>query len=363
MQAEYDLLRRTFGHVDVLFDEQIRRGELRNYDVFVLAYARQVEERTLREARRFAQDGGALLVTTDSARLNENNQSSDTLYSILPATVGEERAVAADYSDTRMTNRQPFSRGNALTLRDKAEELFAFSDGKAACARWTVGRGEAILLGMPIAALRPAAAEADLKRVSNVLNGRAALVSRPADGEFSAITFLPKRGEGRIFMVFNGNKTDAHTRVEACADEDEARFVLADIVTGEKVPFTVKDGVMSFEAACAARWGRAFALMPKAPAKIAVSVAGGTEVGSKFMAAVRLLGADDQPIRSTLPFELTVKDPSGAVRDDLSGIRVADQGVYVFAMEWPVGAKKGQWTATATEKISGSSDSATWEAR
>ena len=78
---------------------------------------------------------------------------------------------------------------------------------------------------------------------------------------------------------------------------------------------------------------------------------------------MRLLGVDDQPLRSTLPFELVVKDPSGQVRDDLSGVRVAEQGVYVSAMDWPVGAKQGKWTATASEKISGHSDHTEWDAK
>jgi hypothetical protein len=349
--------------MDVLFDEQIRRGELKNYDVFVLAYARQVEERTLREAQRFVQNGGLLLVTTDSGRMNENNQATETLYGVLPAAVGEERGVSADYSDTRMSQPEMFSRGYALTARENAEVLFSFPDNQPACVRGAVGRGEAVVLGLPLAALRSKANEDLLKVLASVLNSRAELVSRPADGEFSAITFRPKRGEGRVFMVFNGNKFPAQTVVEACTDEAEAKYTLADLVSGERVPFEIKDGKMTFPVACPARWGRAFALMPKAPAKVEVSVAGAMEASRKFMVAVRLLGADDQPLRSTLPFELTVTDPEGQVRDDLSGVRVVEQGAYVFAMDWPVGAKKGNWTVTATEKISGSSDSATWEAK
>ncbi|OGV66947.1 MAG: hypothetical protein A3K19_03575 [Lentisphaerae bacterium RIFOXYB12_FULL_65_16] len=363
VQAEFDLLRRTFGHVDVLFDEQIRRGDLRDYDVFVLAYARQVEEQTLRELRRFAERGGMLLVTTDSGRMNENNQPSDLLYAALPAAVGEERSVAADYSDTRMTKPEMFSRGHALTPNAGAEVLFAFPDEKPVCVRGAVGRGEALLLGMPLAALRSKLNEPKRDLIAHILNRRAALISRPVDAEFSAITFTPNRGEGRVFMVFNGNKTAAATRVEACGDEAEAKHVLADIVTGEKVPFTVGNGVLAFDVTVPARWGRALALMPKAPAKIEVSTAGAMECGRKFMLAVRLLGADDQPLRSTLPFELTVKDPDGQVRDDLSGVRVADQGVYAFALDWPVGAKRGNWTVTVADKLSGAADSATWEAK
>ncbi|HRU06312.1 MAG TPA: beta-galactosidase trimerization domain-containing protein, partial [Candidatus Brocadiia bacterium] len=363
VQTEYDMLRRMFGHVDVLFDEQIARGELRNYDVFVLAYARQMEERTLRELGRFVQNGGALLVTTDSGQLNEKGAATGALYGLFPVAVGQERPVPADYSGTRMNKPEMFSLGHALAAGDKAEVLFTFADGKPACVRGAVGRGEAVVLGMPLAALRAKANEAKLRLVSYVLNKRAQLISRPDDGEFSAITFRPRRGEGRVFMVFNGRKEAASTRVEASGDEEEARHVLADIVTGEKIPFQVKDGKLDFSVACTARWGRALALMSKAPARVEVSAAGAMEAGRKFMILVRLLGADEQPLRSTLPFELRLKDPDGNVRDDLSGPRVAEQGVYVFAMDWPVGAKKGTWTASVSEKISGASDSVTWEAK
>ncbi|MBI4024338.1 MAG: beta-galactosidase trimerization domain-containing protein [Verrucomicrobia bacterium] len=363
VQAEFDLLRRTFGHVDFLFDEQIRRGDLRNYDILVLAYARQVEERTLREIRRFVESGGTLFVTTDSGRLNENNQPTETLYGALPAGVSAERAVSTDYSDTRMSKPEIFSRGNALSAKEGSEILFTFPDNQPACVRGAVGRGDVIVLGMPLAGLKTENAHPKLKLLSYVLEKKTRLISKPDDGDFSAITFLPKRGEGRIFMVFNGNKAAAKTRVYACGDEAEAKDTLADIVTGEKAPFEVKDGKLTFEVSCPDRWGRAFALMPKAPARIEVSVTGPMEAGRKFMLAVRLLGADDQPVRSTLPFELAVKDPDGLMRDDISGVRVAEQGVYVFAMDWPVGAKCGKWGVTVKDKISSASDSASWEAR
>jgi hypothetical protein len=355
VQAEFDLLRRTFGHVDVLFDEQIVRGELRHYDTLVLAYARQVEERTLREVGRFLQHGGTLLVTTDSARLNENNQPTDSLYGLLPAVAGEERPVPADYSGTRMGKADAFSRGNALEPREGAEVLFGFPDGKPACVRGSVGRGEATVLGMPLAALRSQANEANRKVVEQVLNQRTELVSRAAVGEFSAITFLPRRGDGCVFMVFNGNKTAATTVVEARADEAEAQHVLADIVTGERVPFTVKDGILRFEVDCQGRWGRALALLARAPTKIEVSTAGGTEPGGRFMLAVRLLGVDDQPLRSTLPFQLAVTE-EGQVRDDLSGVRVADQGVYAFALDRPLNA--APWDVRVAETLSGTTDEA-----
>ena len=161
-------------------------------------------------------------------------------------------------------------------------------------------------------------------------------------------------------MVFNGAKADATTRVAACGDEAESKHILADIVTGEKIPFVVKDGALSFEVTCPDRWGRALALLPTEPTAIEVSTSGPPQPGQKFMIAVRILGRDGMPLRSTLPIDLVVKDPDGQVREDLSGVRVAKRGVYVFAMVWPANAKPGAWTVRASEKIGGASDEATW---
>ena len=123
------------------------------------------------------------------------------------------------------------------------------------------------------------------------------------------------------------------------------------------------DDELSFKVTCPDRWGRALALLPVEPASIQVSASVPADIGSKLMIVVRILGADAQPLRSTLPFDLEVKDPSGAVRDDLSGVRVADRGVYVFAMEWPVNARRGEWTVSVRERISGHSDEARWQTR
>jgi hypothetical protein len=361
--TEFDLLRRLAGHVDVLFDEQIRRGDLDNYDVCVVAYAKQIEAETLRRLRRFAERGGLLVVSSDSARFDENNQPTDALWQVMPATLGAERAVPTDYSLTRLRDREAWSRGHALAPREGAEVLLTHSDQQPAGVRGKLGRGEALVLGLLLAAFSAPENAAQRDVFAKILDARARLISRPVDGEFTATTFRPHRGEGRVFMVFNGHKQPATSVVTACADEAEATHALADLVTGERIPFEIKDGQLTFSVACRARWGRAFAFMPKPPAKVEVSTGGPVTAGQKWMIAVRLLGADDQPVRSTLPFDLTVTDPAGQVRDDLSGVRVAANGVYVFAMDWPVAAKAGTWSVTAAEKISGAADSATWEAR
>ncbi|MHB9139228.1 MAG: hypothetical protein ACYC4Q_07495, partial [Victivallaceae bacterium] len=359
VEVEFDLLRRMFGHADILFDEQIRQGELRNYDVFVLAYSRQTEERTLREIRRFTESGGTLLVTSDSGRLNELNKPTATLYDAMPAVIGKDREVMTDYSETRLVQRAQWSIGADLQPKAGAEMLFSFPDRTPACVRGKVGSGEAIVLGEPMAALK--ASKNQLKLIDYLLNKKARLISKPEDGEFSAITFIAPRDRTRIFMVANHNKTDAKTIVKACGDEAEAKSVLADIVTGEKIPFNVKDGVLSFEVAVKDRWGRALALLERPPALIEASVSATTaKAGDDFMMLVRMLGKDGLSTRATLPFELVVKDPSGTVRDDLSGVRVAENGVYVFKMRWPAAARTGKWTLSVSDKISGASDSASW---
>jgi hypothetical protein len=165
-------------------------------------------------------------------------------------------------------------------------------------------------------------------------------------------------------MVVNHRKADAATTVVAEGDEDESKSVLVDIVSGEKIPFTVKDGRLSFDIAVKDRWGRALALLEKTPAKIEVAVGQpAIQAGERLAMTVRLLGGDEQAIDATLPVEITVTDPAGRVRDDLSGVRVLDRGVYAFTMQWPVAAKVGKWTVAVRDKMSGATDRAEWEAR
>jgi hypothetical protein len=363
LKVAYHLLRETAGHVDVLHDSQVRRGDLSNYDVVVLAYAPQVEEPTLRALRRFVEAGGMLLVTTDSGQLNQDNLPTAALYSALPATVGAQRPVSANYADTRMSAPEPFSQGHVLTPAAGAEVYFKFADGEAACVRGRVGRGEAIVLGMPLAALltEPNRAKRDL--LAYVINRRATLISRPEAAEFSAITFVPRRGDGRVFMIANHGKEAGETTVWARGDESLAGWTLADLVTGEIVPFKVAEGKLSFQVSCPGQWGRALALLDKKPARVAVSVAAPVAVGSKLMISARVLGADSQPVHSPLPLEVEIKDPSGAVRGDLSGVRVAENGVWVYALDWPVNAAQGQWTVKIAEVISGQTATGEWTVR
>jgi hypothetical protein len=303
-------------------------------------------------------------VSSDSGQFNESQKQTDTLYNALPAKIGKERNIVTDYSETRMQKTAEWSVGNTLLPRQGAEVLFRFADKTAVCVRGSIGRGKVILLGMPIAALKAAANASEYKLLLNALNKRVQLISKPEDGEFSAITFTNERDGGRMFVIANHNKAEAKTRVLASADQGEAKYTLADIVSGEKIPFKVEDGVMSFDISAADRWGRSLALLKEPPVSVEVSVSGQTSSpGSKFMIMVRLLGRDGQPVQATLPFDLKVTDPKGNIRDDLSGVRIADQGVYTFSMVWPVNVNTGKWTVTVSEKISAASDNENWEVK
>jgi hypothetical protein len=363
LKVAYHLLRETAGHVDVLHDSQVQRGDLSNYDVVVLAYAPQVEEATLRALRRFTEAGGMLLVTSDSGQLSEDNLPTKALFGSLPAVVGEPRQVSANYAGTRMGSPGPFSIANVLQPAQGAEVLFKFPDGQAACVRGRVGRGEAIVLGMPLAALLTEPNRPNRDLLADVVNRRASLISRPADGEFSAITFVPRRGDGRIFMIANHGKQPSQTRVSAWADESLNGWTLADIVSGETVPFEVADGQMTFTVSCPGQWGRALALLDKKPSQVAVSVAEPATAGGRLMISARVLGADRQPVHAPLAVDVEIKDPTDTVRPDLSGVRVAENGAWVWSLDWPVNAATGQWTVTVSEKISGASARGQWLAQ
>ncbi len=359
-ETQYDVLRRMAGHVDIIYDSQIQRGDLKNYDVLVIGYCKQMEERTIRDVKSFISKGGTVLISTDSGRFNEYNKETKLLYDILPASPGKEKEVSVDYSETRTRAVKDWNKGNALIVKKDAEILFSFPDNDVACARGKIGSGEVIVLGMPWGALNTEVNKPKYKLIEYLINQNSHLISKSQDREFSAITFLPNRGNGRIFMIFNGNKENATTTVTAFGDETEADSVLVDIVKGEKIPFAVKDNVLSFKVDCPAVWGRALALLENEPATLEASISGIPIAGEKFLYAVRILRKDGQPIPNTLPLDIIIKSPDGKIRDDLSGIRIAEKGIYVFSFTWPVNMMKGKWTLTASEKISGSSDTISW---
>jgi hypothetical protein len=350
-EANFNILRQMVGHVDILFDEQIQSGMLKNYDVISVANCKQVEEATMREVKRFVKKGGLLLLSSDSAQFNEKNKKSNTLYSIAPAKLLDSRKVVTDYSETRMRNPSVRSVGNNLQAKKKSEELFSFPDNKTACVRGKYGRGIVILLGMPLAALKSQAAKGKFKLIEYLLNKESFLISKPLDGEFSAITFNPKHGFGRAFMIFNGNKKYATTEVEAAGDFADKKKYLFDIISGKQIPFSVQNGKLKFSVGVKGLWGRCLVMLRYLPSIIELSTSGNPQSGQKFMIAVRILRKDRQLVQAALPFTLTVKDPDGIIRDDLSGTRVTDEGIFVYSIKWPENAKKGKWKITAKGKL------------
>lgn len=362
-EAAFDVGRRLFGHLDVLFDGQIQRGDLTNYDVLILGYSKQTDEATLRQIRRFVERGGTLLVSSDSGALNAAGQSTDVLSKILPASVGAERSAPVDYSEVRMRNKEAWSRGHELIPHPGTEVLFKFPDGKPACVRGSVGRGEVLFLGMPLAALKGKSGMNRFELVEFLLNQRASLVSRPTDPEFSAITFRARRDHQRVFMIANHHKETAETEVQAASDESERTNVLVDVVSGERLPFEIKDGVLQFRVSCPDRWGRALAFLSEPPTAIELTTASKSiRQGEPFWLLVRHLRRDGLLANTTLPFDLEVKDPTGKLREDLSGVRVAENGVWSFHRQWPMAAQPGKWTARVKDPVTGATSSIEWEA-
>ncbi len=363
-ETAFDVGRRLFGHLDVLFDQQIQRGDLTNYDVLLLGYSKQTDEATLRQIRRFVERGGTLLVSSDSGALNAAGQPTEVLTKILPATVGAGRSAPVDYSEVRMSDKEPWSRGHELIPNPNAEVLFKFPDGKPACVRGAVGRGEVLFLGMPLASLKGKSGSARFELVDFLLNQRAALVSRPTDPEFSAATFRARRDHQRVFMIANHHQKTAETEVLAASDESERANVLVDVVSGERLPFEIKDGILRFRVSCPDRWGRALAFLNEPPTAIELTTASKTiRQGESFWLLVRHLRRDGLLANTTLPFDLEVKDPTGKLREDLSGVRVAENGVWSFHRQWPMVAQPGKWTAQVKDPVSGATSSLEWEAR
>ena len=278
--------------------------------------------------------------------------------------MGAERIAPVDYSEVRMRDKETWSRGNELVPNPGTEVLFKFPDGKPACVRGSVGRGEVLFLGMPLAALKGKSGVGRFELVDFLVNQRASLVSRPTDPEFSAITFRARRDHQRVFMIANHHQETAETEVQAASDESERTNVLVDVVSGERLPFEIKDGVLQFRVSCPDRWGRALAFLSEPPTAIELTTASKSiRQGEPFWLLVRHLRRDGLLANTTLPFDLEIKDPTGKLREDMSGVRVAENGVWSFHRQWPMAAQPGKWTAQVKDPITGATSSLEWEAR
>ena len=176
-------------------------------------------------------------------------------------------------------------------------------------------------------------------------------VTRSDDPDASA--WLLQSAAAYYAVVVN-SENQAKTVSVALRTDLQQRPWVVDMLTGQPVEAQWQpDGQVTLSVALEPFWGRAIALLPQEPARLAVSTRRTVAAGRAHSYSVTLYDQSGQPVAGRAPVELTVTDASGRERPEYGGYHVLQEGRLRRAVGLGRNDSAGRWTITARQPWTG----------
>lgn len=322
------LLRRAFGQVDFLHEEQIRRGVfLPDSKVLVLAGARYLPEDVAQKIKDWTAAGGILIILPGPPAYNQYQEKSDTLSEICSAEYGAEISA-------------PVKGGSGIPVRgfvlnpSTAQILLQYNNGSAAATSATYGTGRVICFGF----------EPDNALVANAVKeaaiGRAVSSNHDID-----VSYFPADG-GFYVTAVNQIRKDVYTEIKV--QKSKSPCYAYDILTGKEVPCVTKNGTVTISVGIEPMWGKVIACLPSKPAKLLVTATNGKDRSCN----IKLINSTGNLVNARLPVTITVTDSEGRERPEYGGIRILGGGQLTMKLHPASNDPAGRWQIAASEEIS-----------
>lgn len=330
------LCRQAFGHIDVLHEEQIKKGKyLSDYRILILPENTfYLPEDVMKEISVWVKQGGTLIVLPKVALYNEYQEKSNTLSMIFGASWGKEEVSSAVSGLTLL----PVN-GYAL-IPDGAKVLYRYQNGDPAVTSNKYGKGEVILIGLLLK---------NKKVLESVTKGIKCWFIKSSDEDIDA-TIFPD-GNNFYMVAVNQVRKDRETKI--MIKVPKRNYHIYDLVSGEEISYSYEGNNLIIPLKVESLWGRILAILSERPSKVTIKLNQRSYgKGEKLTYRIRLLRENGKIVDCKLPSTIKVTDSEGRERNEYGGIKVLKGGelskTFILADNEP----GGTWKIEVTEKIS-----------
>ena len=305
------LLMRNHVPFDVVLDDDILDGRLKNYRVVIMPVAGTLTRNMVERIRKFLKGGGHVIVNK-------------------PLRIDLPKAVITDYD---------FSCQRRVSGRDYDKHITADEYQR-------IMEGYAKQLAPHLASvLRPA--DASSQRVlTNSLNGGDVQYHFFVNDER---TYGPRFGKYKLRQELGVAQT---ATVSVALD---GRPALYDAIMHKSVKYQTVDGRAKFKVRLPAARGKLIAALPEPIWKVQVELSEKAVLGKSVTMRVKVIGKSGNPLKGSLPLRVDVLDPIGRKTEwcKYTTTRRRKQGVCAFTWIPAINDVPGGWTVTVRELISG----------
>jgi len=375
----YDMLGRTFGSADILYERQIRGTEFAGHSAVVLTDVECFSTAAAQSLAEFVKKGGVVLCDT----LPTRNEKGEPL-TVLEELFGVKPVPAESAIKTLKTNRAlpPCAAqatmqvvvGNVAYQRGADVEVLATfpDDDSPALTVRAAGKGRAYMCGFSLTSTYQHAIERELPE-------RVAALSRLVRGTLAecgvyplAYSSLPDveanflDGKGSCAIVaFNHSTTRRKPVITVHHPGFEPGYVV-DLLRCRDMPFDLDAGsrTLVLEPEMDGLSERLIGLYPGKPAVVGLRAGAATvPPGGDVALSVEIRDADGRRLPALFVVEAEVTDPSGAARPEYGGRWGVSKGCLTRTLPIAINDPKGSWQVSVNEWLTKHRSTVTFEVR
>ena len=379
LEWTYDALGRTFGGADIVYERQIRQGELAGPRALVLTDLHHVSTSAADRLTEFVRRGGVVLCDSVPV-LNEHGEKLNMFEELF----GVQKCEAASAIKTlKMARALPLAKAGStmqavvgnVEYKPKADcqVLATFvEDGTPALIERTVGEGRVFLLGFNLTSTYKQAYERQFTDRMSVLSRLVRGVLAEAGVQPYALSSDPDveasylDGDGSATIVVFNHTTTPKEAVISAHDLGFAPQYVVDLLRCEEVPCRVDAGerTLTVPLALPGLSERVIGVYAdKAGAVAATAPPRPVPLGGDAVLSVEIHGEGGECIPGLWIVQVEVVDAEGRTRPEYGGRFAAAGGRLERQIPTAINDPRGKWSVRAREWLTKRESVITFEVR
>jgi len=311
-----ELLFRSFGELDTLFDSALAEGALDDYEALLIPGTEYLPDEAVKPILKFVERGGALLCDRVPHHLT-GGKETDALEALF---TGQDQIFWGDMKVRYCT----YGKGKTLLFSQELQEVYSSS----------------------IEQNQPTLRYLLKDTIKNFLFGCGIRPhARSSNYEIEADVLLTD--ETIVLVVVSHAEDKQRSRITLYRPPVPVRYAF-DLVTMQEHEISHTEEGIEINVELGEREGLILGLYAQKPTTAALEADGSGEDRLAFSAT--LLDARGKPARGDHVVEVEVTDPAGERRINHSGLRCTTNGVLRVDEPFAINARRGTWTVSVFDR-------------
>jgi len=349
----YDLLSKALGNVDILWERQIAKGRLDDYQVLFLPNVTRLRRDAAQAVVAFLAKGG-IVIADRLPMLDELGEKMDTFSAVLGVTVEDSRPRSP--TDVRLSAAGRRFLGIAprgYRVPPGAPVLAKFADtGGPAIIEGRHGRGKTLFF-----AFDTERTHAEMQAEGSQLRGLIRQFVERSGVGIEAWSHNPlvecnsfETPQCAFLILVNGSEQQQRCLVTMRSLPCRPAFV-CDLITRSPVTCRSEQRGASISVELDALCGKVIGVYGARPASAGLTIGRPALLDTAFPYKIDLKAPNGEPASGSYVIRVDITDPTGAKRPEYGRLTCTTSGGYAGSLRTALNDPRGEWLITVTEAL------------